>query len=241
MVSPMIGTNASFVIKNINGATYLVNDSYLDMNNILGNYMFTNQYNTTTTNSIITADITTTGNSWKNYIRTGFTTASTNYYGDYWDALSSPGERLRKIIRERTTPQIIVKKLPDKVHDFRERRARQTLYRIIGEEAYQRYMRRGFVMAQGRSGLMYQIFPGHGITAVWQNGQMLTRLCVVLKGNFCPTDSLIMRYVLITSDEEKFKDLAIVHQPHKPSSNIIVPRKGSLPELFKSMGIRKVA
>jgi FlaA1/EpsC-like NDP-sugar epimerase len=35
------------------------------------------------------------------------------------------------------------------------------------------------------------------------------RLCVILKGNFTPTDSLMMRYLMLLNDEAEFRKYAI--------------------------------
>jgi hypothetical protein len=40
---------------------------------------------------------------------------------------------------------------------------------------------------------------------------MVDRLCVVLKGDFPPTDSMLMRYLLILNNEEEFGKYAIKH------------------------------
>jgi len=59
--------------------------------------------------------------------------------------------------------------------------------------------------------LTYQIFPAHGITAVYDKGIMVDRLCVVLRGDFPPTDSLVMRYLLILNNENQFRSFAVKH------------------------------
>lgn len=46
---------------------------------------------------------------------------------------------------------------------------------------------------------------------MFKDGEMVEKLCVCLEGNFPPTDSLIMRYVLILSDEDEFRDKSIKH------------------------------
>jgi hypothetical protein len=40
---------------------------------------------------------------------------------------------------------------------------------------------------------------------------MVDRLCVVLQGSFPATDSLIMRFLLITNNEEQFRGFAVKH------------------------------
>lgn len=127
----------------------------------------------------------------------------------------SPLERLKEIIQQRHSPQIIIvdSKRPMSLNaDIREQRARETLSRLIGQERYLRFLKSGFVSAKNAmSGKVYQIFPGHGITKVFENGVLKARLCVVLNGDFPPTDSVIVRYLLALNDEEKLWSLAIQH------------------------------
>lgn len=127
----------------------------------------------------------------------------------------SPLERLKDIIQKRQAPGIIIvdskRPMPLSV-DIREQRARETLMRLIGQERYFKFLKTGFVSAFNRvSGRVYQIFPGHGITKVFENGQLTARLCVVLNQDFPPTDSIIMRYLLALNDEQKLWNLAIKH------------------------------
>ena len=131
------------------------------------------------------------------------------------------------------------KKKKEKAEEWiKEMRARETLRRVLGDDKYQQFLRNGFVAIKAKSGLVYQIFPAHGITAVWKDGQMVDRLCVVLRGKFPPTDSLIMRYLLILNDEKEFRGFAIkqsVYQKPKPKALQLPDR--SLPELFREMKV----
>lgn len=149
----------------------------------------------------------------------------------------SPADRLREIIRSRQAPLVIGSRTPAKVTaDPKEIRARETLLRVLGEEKFRGFLRNGFVSVRGKSGKVYQIFPGHGMTKVYQNGQMIDRLCVVLQGDFPPTDSIIMRFLLILNDEAEFYRLAIKH-------GVIQSRPGkqrnvdvrSLPEIYRGL------
>jgi len=124
-----------------------------------------------------------------------------------------PKDVIRNIIRSRTSPAIHTRKrtTPKRPLDIRERRARETLHRLIGERNFRRFLRNGFISITAKSGLVYQIYPGHGITAVWKDGKMIERLCVILKGDFPPTDSILMRYLMILSSEDEFRSLAVKH------------------------------
>lgn len=123
-------------------------------------------------------------------------------------------QKLREILKSRHAPAVISRAKPvGHATDEREMRARETLRRVVGDDKYQNFLRTGWVSVKAKSGLVYQIFPGHGITAVYDRGKMIDRLCVVLNGNFPPTDSLIIRYLLILNNEKMFRSKAIVHQP----------------------------
>lgn len=125
-------------------------------------------------------------------------------------------DRFSQIIQGRCAPNIAIRQntkrqpLPIPA-DIREQRARETLRRVIGDQKYINFIKHGFISVKGRSGLVYQIFTGHGITHVFNQGNLVDRLCVVLQGSFPPTDSLIMRYLLILNNEQQFRSLAIKH------------------------------
>lgn len=136
------------------------------------------------------------------------------WYPDKQETLKS---RFQSILANRRFPAIIVKNdrrtpmvMPA---DVREQRARETLKRVIGDKKFFNFLKSGFLSVKAKSGLVYQIFPGHGITCVFNQGQLVERLCVVLQGGFPPTDSLIMRYLLILNSEQTFRGYAISHTP----------------------------
>lgn len=159
----------------------------------------------------------------------------------------SPIDKLKQIIQKRQSPAIIIanSKRPISLDiDLREQRARETLLRLIGEQQFFKFMKNGFVSAYNRkSGMSYQIFPGHGITKVFQNGNLIARLCVVFNKEFPPTDSIIMRYLLALNDEKKLWDLAVHHsvknyQDARTSPNAVDFR--SLTDILKDLK-KKVA
>jgi len=161
------------------------------------------------------------------YLIENITNTATTYYRDYGDQLADlcrkhgkkitweapdPAERMRQMIRSRMAPAFhrSRKVMPMEI-DEREARARQTLRRVIGEQAFKKFMRDGFITVVPKSGLTYRIYPGHGITEVYDRGIMVDRLCVVLQGRFPPTDSILMRYLLILNDEGEFSKYAVKH------------------------------
>jgi hypothetical protein len=154
--------------------------------------------------------------------------------------VASPQMRLRDIIRSRQAPLVITSRKPmPTVTDVRETRARETLLRVLGEDKFKRFLKHGFVSVRAKSGLVYQIFPGHGITNVYEDGEKVERLCVVLRGNFPPTDSLIMRYLLILNDERDFRSHAIKHTVYKkrPEEKAVIKKIEPLQEVWNRLRV----
>ncbi len=159
-----------------------------------------------------------------------------------WDAstpfaewpIKKPEDRLREIIRSRIAPKVLGKDRALKTEcNIREERARDTLRRVIGEVKYRDYQKKGFITVRGKSGLAYQISPSHTTTKVWNKGMMVEDLCVVLSGDFPPTDSLIMRYLMILNNEEHFRSLAVKRSVSKQRIRLAqqAPER-SLTEIF---------
>lgn len=145
----------------------------------------------------------------------------------------TPAQRLQDVMKKRQAPGIIIRNALRPASNNQEIRARETLRRVVGDEKFKDFLKKGFVSVQGRSGKVYQIFPGHGMTNVYLNGERIEKLCVVMKGNFPPTDSLIMRYLLILNCEEDFRNKSIVHNFSAPSKHELKQDKRSLVEIFQ--------
>ena len=181
--------------------------------------------------------ITSAANAWSLYTNiTGYTN---------WVApLPSPplplSERFRQILQARQAPMILLSsRTPVKTApEVRELRARETLRRMLGDDKFQRFLRNGFVSAQGKSGKVYQIYPGHGMTIVYDRGTPVERLCMVLQGDFAATDSLITRYVMILHDEQRFRVLAKVWQATPRLAKMWpLADTRALPEIFHSLKV----
>jgi hypothetical protein len=146
-------------------------------------------------------------------------------------------DRFRQIIQSRQAPLFIPSRTPIKaVAEEREIRARQTLRRILGDDGFRRFLRNGFVSVRANSGKIYQIYPGHGMTVVYDRGTPIEKLCVVLHGDFTPTDSLITRYVMILHDEADFRALANVWTA--PAKRVLTFRQldtRPLTQIFQSL------
>jgi len=140
-----------------------------------------------------------------------FTTSYLSYPDTMWKIVPrNPKQALRDIIKQRQFPAIHASNRELRAPiDAREVRARETLHLLLGEEDYRRFLRNGFVSVKNNtSGRIYQIFPGHKLTNVYENGKMVECLCVILQGDFPPTDSLIVRYLMVLNNEEQLWTLA---------------------------------
>lgn len=201
------------------------------------NLRYTAAWDTDTTESIATTttylrpfirQATNSTSSWYSY--TNGTDTTYNHHLNYWYGKEascytrlqvqpkSALDRMREILQSRQAPAVIVRHTPvQRTTDQREIRARQTLRRLIGIEAYNRYLCKGFITYKGLS-RVYQIFPGHKFVQVWENKKRVESMCVVLTGDFPPTDSVIMRFLLIKESEEKFRTIANVHPIYAPGN-----------------------
>ena len=159
-------------------------------------------------------------------------------YGVTQFETKTPAEKILEIMRLRQSPVLLTNRMALRpAADIREICARQTLAKVLTQQDFRGFLRNGFVSARARSGRVYQIFPGHDVTKVYLNGECVERLCVVLKGNFPATDSLIMRYLLILNDEEGFRKLAIRHQVIRPNQNVQTVDSRSLPEIYRKLKV----
>jgi hypothetical protein len=150
----------------------------------------------------------------------------------------TPAQKLQDILRLRASPAIIVpSRQPIRsTVDVREIRARDTLRCLLGENDFKLFLRNGFVSIRGQSGRVYQVYPGHKLTKVYERGKLIEELCVIISGDYCPTDSILMRYVMLLHDEEHFRHLANKRQPTKPNGLSIIPAHSQpLPEIFANL------
>lgn len=152
----------------------------------------------------------------------------------------TPLEQIKSIIKSRMSPAIHRRnKYLTTPQQQNEMRARETLRRVIGEEQFRGFLIKGFISVKGKSGRVYQIFPGHNMTTVYDKGKPIEKLCVVMSGDFPPTDSVIMRYLLILNDEAKFRSLANVSAIPKSlwgDLSFALPTvKKTLPDIMKEL------
>jgi len=95
-----------------------------------------------------------------------------------------------------------------------EKKARELLHGLVGDRQFRRYLKHGFITLRGKSGLVYQIFPGGSMTRVWKKGKQIEKLCVVMAdSSIPPSDSVVMRLLMLMDCEKSFRKVAHVWSP----------------------------
>lgn len=79
--------------------------------------------------------------------------------------------------------------------------ALQLLRGLVGQDEFRRYLKYGFVMVRGASGLRYQIMRGRHVVNVWNERGRVDGICVYLQGQYPPTDDTITRMLMAERDE----------------------------------------
>lgn len=119
-----------------------------------------------------------------------------------------PAPNIGQIIKHRMAPVFMKRHGIGQAENEAELAARETLKKIIGDAKFRRFLKHGHISVKAKSGLVYQLFSGSRHAQVYENGKCIESVCVVLDGDFPPTDSLIMRYLLILNDEQDFRKIA---------------------------------
>lgn len=94
-----------------------------------------------------------------------------------------------------------------------ERIAIDTLREMVTEEQFRKYVRYGFVLVQGASGDVYQVFRNRSHTRVWRGGKVVEEICIHVQNGekVPPTDEVIAFKTMIETDEAEFKKMANVY------------------------------
>jgi hypothetical protein len=146
------------------------------------------------------------------------TNGSTVYYVDGYQQAENKEAAFIDKIRRQLAPTILTKNTflwGIKITDA-ERRARSLLHDLIGNDEFERYIRKGFIMVKGRSGTLYKISGGHNRIISYvkdATGRFVPyeNFCVVFKVYDLPfTDGVIMRKMLVEHDEFALRKLANV-------------------------------
>lgn len=92
---------------------------------------------------------------------------------------------------------------------------------MVDKDQWRRYLRYGFVLARGKSGMIYQIIRGQAHVKVYRRGDKVAELCIKVPG-VPPTDEVIARKVMIECDEMRIWHDANIHgnpmgRHHKPT------------------------
>ncbi len=105
--------------------------------------------------------------------------------------------------------------LPNVV-DSAERVAMETLREMVSETEFRKYLKYGFVLVEGESGSVYQVFRNRSHTKVWKNGKVIEEICVRIKDNKVPpTDNVIAFRQIIKTSESEFRKLGNVYKMGK--------------------------
>ena len=97
-----------------------------------------------------------------------------------------------------------------------EMRARKLLRDLVGDDAFRRYLVRGFIVCHGPSGVVYRVHGGHGMVYSFTRSaegklEIFERFCVQFKDPALPfTDAVIMRKLLVENDEFGLRASSIV-------------------------------
>lgn len=136
----------------------------------------------------------------------------------FMNAFASQEEAKREGFRLKIRNQLIFvpKGKADPVSNIKsnEAVAIETLREMISEEEFKRFIARGFITVQGRSGKTYQIFRNNWHTKVWVGGKLVEEICVRISGSVkAPaTDNLIAFKAMIEADEEEFRKIGNVYK-----------------------------
>jgi hypothetical protein len=101
-----------------------------------------------------------------------------------------------------------------------EKKAKEKLRSLVSTEDYDNYILLGRLKYIAPDGTIYMIGSGEEMTDVY-NPEYSHKLCVIFEDpNLPPTDSVIMRLMMLKTDPERFHSLAIKHPlaPPAPSN-----------------------
>jgi hypothetical protein len=93
-----------------------------------------------------------------------------------------------------------------------EKNALDTLREMISEADFRKYLKYGFVLVEGASGKIYQVYRSRAHTKVWENGKIVEEICVRISDHNIPlTDNVIAFMSMILASEDEFKKLGNVY------------------------------
>jgi hypothetical protein len=78
--------------------------------------------------------------------------------------------------------------------------ALQMLKGMLNEDEWKRYLRYGFVVVEGKSGLVYQVIRTEDHIKVFRRGSKVAELCIYING-VPPTDQVIAKKIMLECNE----------------------------------------
>lgn len=89
----------------------------------------------------------------------------------------------------------------------------ETLRELITEKEFRRYLKYGFILVEGKSGDLYQIFRDSWHIKVLRQGVLVEEICINLDGTFKapPTDKCIAFMAMLQTSESEFRKLGNVY------------------------------
>lgn len=81
---------------------------------------------------------------------------------------------------------------------------------MLSEEEWKRYLRYGFIIVRGDSGLVYQIVRNQSHVRVYRGGKKVAELCIYVNG-VPPTDQVIGKKVMVECCEKEIWHKANIH------------------------------
>ena len=130
---------------------------------------------------------------------------------------STKAQRFRASIRSQmiVTPKSRAQPVvPEKEN---EKIAIESLREVTTEQEFRRYIKNGFLLVQGASGKVYQIFRENQHTNVWLNGVKVEEFCLRIRQEMkCPeTDSVVALKMMIEADETEARKMANLYPMKK--------------------------
>jgi hypothetical protein len=97
-----------------------------------------------------------------------------------------------------------------------EWQALETLREMITEKDFRKYLKQGFILVRGPSGLIYQVFRNNQHIKVWDKGNLIEEICVRIQSGDVPlTDNIIAFKTIIETDENEIHQLGNVYNMRK--------------------------
>jgi hypothetical protein len=183
--------------------------------------------NVTTTNVTTTNVTTTNGTTTNGTTSYGTTSYGTTSYGTTsydttscttWAIELTKTDMFRNQIRRQLASNVISRsaKFWSQHHQESEQRARELLRSLITPKEYREYLKKGFIVIQGPSGMIYQIFGGNKMIRSFikdKSGKLIQHenICIVFSDpydNLPYTDWVIMRKMIVENDEFGMRKIA---------------------------------